>query len=272
MWSCAFRGLTGDVALEVSDAGSPVARLAADLFASWGPPADPGPALRYRLDCEALQVVRDGQVIATVDTELDLVPVFELELYDRMIAGAREHWVLHGAGLVIGGRAVVLSGASGAGKSTMSLGLLARGAEYLSDEYVAIDARGVRGVSRSLAFDDAPVAPVPAGFELVHYPLRVGGEVVDRPVHRPPSACLAAQPARLGALVLLRHAPEELPGWRPMRSAEALARLWEQTMNRGDAALAVATATLAACPVRELVTRDVESGCLALEELLPWPD
>lgn len=268
MWSCSFRGLTGDIALEVSEPGSPVALLAAALFESWGPPADPEPALRYRLQCDARQVIRDGEIIATVQAELDLVPVLELDLYNQMIAHATGHWVLHGAGLVLGGRAIVLSGPSGAGKSTMTLGLIARGAHYLSDEYVALGPAGVRGVTRSLAFDEAPAAPVPADFELVHYPLRTATGLLDQPVYRPPATVRAAQPVPLGALVLLRHAPAEAPGLRPISGSEALLQLWEQTMNRSDAALAVATATLRACPVRELVTRDVDGGCRALEELI----
>ncbi|HUH05371.1 MAG TPA: hypothetical protein VML75_25415 [Kofleriaceae bacterium] len=268
MWRCSFRGLTGDVALEVSEADSPVARLVAELFASWGPPVDPEPALRYRLQCDARQVIRGGEVVATVATELDLVPVFELDLYNQMIAHASGHWVLHGAGLVVDGRAIVLSGPSGAGKSTMTLGLIARGAQYLSDEYVAVGPDGVRGVTRALAFDQTPAAPVPPDFALVHYPLQTAAGLVDQPVHRPPPGARAVQPAPLGAVVLLRHAPAESPGLRPISGAQALERLWEQTMNRSDAALAVATATLGACPVRELVTRDVDGGCRALEELI----
>jgi hypothetical protein len=270
MWTRTFRGLTGDIALEVSDGASVAAQVAATVFDCWGPPRDRAPSLRYRLQCDSLEVVRDDVVIATVEHEVDLVPVFELDLYHQLIAGATAHWVVHGAGLVLDGQALVLSGPSGAGKSTMTLGMLGRGATYLSDEYVAIGTDGVCGISRALAFDTAPVAAVPAALQRVDYPLRVGGALVNQPVYRPAAAVCAAAPAPLGALVVLRHAPLDSPGLHAISSAFALQRLWEQTMNRSDSALAQATRAIEHCPVYELVTRDVEGGCRALEELLPW--
>ena len=47
--------------------------------------------------------------------------------------------VLHGAALDVGGRAVVLLGDKGAGKSTTAAALLARGARLLADDLVALD-------------------------------------------------------------------------------------------------------------------------------------
>ena len=51
--------------------------------------------------------------------------------------------VLHGAAIDVGGRAVVLLGEKGAGKSTTAATLLARGHRLLADDLVAVDARSL---------------------------------------------------------------------------------------------------------------------------------
>ena len=54
----------------------------------------------------------------------------------------RGHLVLHGSAVDVGGRAVVLVGDKGAGKSTTAAALVARGHRLLTDDLVALDAGG----------------------------------------------------------------------------------------------------------------------------------
>jgi hypothetical protein len=51
------------------------------------------------------------------------------------------HEVLHAAGLVLGGRAALFTGAPGAGKSSLAAALSRRGARLLSDDCVALERR-----------------------------------------------------------------------------------------------------------------------------------
>jgi hypothetical protein len=248
-----FRGLTSDVEVEVTDPASETAALAARLFASWSPAAgDPNP-LRYRLRCAEMAVDRDGARLRGVDREIDLVPVMELDLYQQLIARATGWLVLHAAGIVEDGRAVVLAGESGAGKSTATLDAVADGAGYLSDEYVAIAPDGtVVGVRRPLAFDGPPARPVPAAFERVDYPIRgVDGDRVDR-LYAPPEAarCISAPLARI---CLLRRAPDEPSGERPLSAGAALPRLWGCAMTRDPARLAMASELLRTAAVVDRV-------------------
>jgi hypothetical protein len=50
--------------------------------------------------------------------------------------------VLHGAAVGVSGRAALLAGGTGAGKSTLALGLAARGFEHLSDDFIPLSAVG----------------------------------------------------------------------------------------------------------------------------------
>ena len=54
----------------------------------------------------------------------------------------RGHLVLHGSAVDVGGRAVVLVGHKGAGKSTTAAALVARGHRLLTDDLVALDEGG----------------------------------------------------------------------------------------------------------------------------------
>ena len=59
---------------------------------------------------------------------------------------AEQSWcyvVVHAGVVVVGGRAIVLPGRSGAGKSTMTASLIRAGARYYSDEYAVIDRNGM---------------------------------------------------------------------------------------------------------------------------------
>jgi len=59
-----------------------------------------------------------------------------------LAATLRGYEVLHAAGVVLGGEAVLFAGAPGAGKSSLAAALLRRGGQLLSDDAVAIEWQG----------------------------------------------------------------------------------------------------------------------------------
>ncbi len=254
----AFRGLTRDVEVDISDPSSEVAEVIAAMMASWRAPRGDRPPVRYRLTCGPQpSATRDGVDLGPIAEELDLIAIFEGDLYQQMPALAEGAWVLHGAGLVIDGAATVLVGPSGAGKSTTTLGALIAGAGYLSDEQLAIDASGrVTGARRPLAFDPAPIIEPPPSFRRVRYPIRRGGGRVEDLLYAPPVELLRDE-AQLARLVALRHAPDEAPGLRSIPDGEAFARIWSQSLATSHELLAIATALAARVELVELVTRDV---------------
>jgi hypothetical protein len=276
-WSAGLRAFGID--FEVEARGLPAA-FVPDILAAFGP-ARGTPVLRYRVDghpdpamlgwAPVLPALfRDGAPIYWSDYLPDLGRAFELDLYRQLVARAEGLFILHAAAVEIDGRAVVLAGDSGAGKSTMAQALIERGAGYISDEYVGLDVRGqVQGVPRPLTPTDGVLpAVIPAGFRAGGYPLRLAstGEIIDYGFLQPPR--MVHEPVPLAALVLLRYSPGEEPGVRLVPGGEALMRLWHCTYRTGAEAMAIAEHLLASNPAHELVTRSIEGACADLQRLL----
>ncbi len=156
-----------------------------------------------------------------------------LALYDALITlndqaaicGAETGPVLHGGCVEIDGRAVAFVGHSGTGKSTLTAALVRAGHGYIADEVTAIGpdlfARpfhrpiGLRANTVTLLGVDHPDGP----FETI-YPLRVGGGWGP-----------LSNGARLAAVFLVQRSPDTGPAVDPLRPAEALFRLANETLG-----------------------------------------
>ena len=55
---------------------------------------------------------------------------------------------IHASCVAIGGRAVLIEGVSGSGKSDLALGLIDRGAQLVSDDYTVVQRREARLIAR----------------------------------------------------------------------------------------------------------------------------
>jgi hypothetical protein len=235
-----FRALTTNVAVDV-DAAVPA--LAHALIRSY-PPATTA-ELRYEL--RPGELLRDGRSLP-LDDDRDLVPAFEMDLYEQVLARAAPAWILHAAALEVNGRALVLSGASGAGKTTLTLALAARGYRLLTEEVVAIDTTGtVRGLPRPLHIpaDSPQCMHIPSGWTQLPYPIR-GRDGVLREnmlvVPSPEAFQLEALP--LLTIVRIGHGPDWPVHLEASPHHVALQRLWDRSLRQDDAGLEAATAVL----------------------------
>jgi hypothetical protein len=135
---------------------------------------------------------------------------------------------IHAGGLVIDGRAILLAGASGAGKTTLTLALLRAGFGFMGDDtlFLSPDERGLR----IQAFpDEVDVTPGTAQlFPELGLP---GSEACSHPEHkRPVRAEIAygldvAWEARPGILIFPRVAHADHSVLTPMGPQEALVEL-----------------------------------------------
>lgn len=97
-----------------------------------------------------VQVSPSGGFVVTVDgTEVDAptrapwaLSSLIWHLNRRVVARSRRPVLLHAGAAVFGGRAVVVVGKSGAGKTTTIAALVRSGGAYLTDDVVAVDADG----------------------------------------------------------------------------------------------------------------------------------
>ena len=249
MWQRAFRALTVDIEISADD--DDIIAVLEAVFASYGA-ARGGEMLRYRLASTTLELFRADELIYVADDRLDLVPALESDLYRQIVCyGAPGLWLLHAAALVTGGKAIVLAGQSGDGKSSAATRLVGQGAGYLSDEYVAIDATGlVTGLSRPVAFvGREPTVAIPAGFVRAAYPVRIDGRVESTTLYHPPAELVAAQPAPLAYLARIRYVPAAPPAATRLSAGAAIAALWECTMNADQKVLGAAAQLIERVPV-----------------------
>lgn len=149
----------------------------------------------------------DAPDLRTGDIEL-LSRALGAALHFTVASNAPELLFLHAGVVGWEGRAIVVPGASGSGKTSLVVALLAAGATYYSDDYAVFDAAG-----------------------RVHpYPKRLSVRRSDgggAPPHTPSAADLGAptgwEPLPVGLVVLTRYEPGAV--WRPTTLSPAKAVL-----------------------------------------------
>lgn len=167
-----------------------------------------------------------------------------------------------GAVLAADGRALVLTAASGSGKSTATWALLHHGFGYLSDELAPIDPDSLQvfGYPHALCLKRRPPAP---------YPLPAETLVTTRSLHVPVAGRPA--PARLAAIFFVDHRhPENHPVVAEMSPARAAMHLYANTLNplahRNDGLDAVA-GIAQNVPSYSLNTANLGSACETLRTM-----
>jgi hypothetical protein len=250
-----------NVAVELADDFA-LRNVVESLLATY-PRSNDEPALTYRLTSTTFH--RDG-VVQTLEHADDVVPIFEIDLYERVVEKSPLGWLLHASGVVIGGQALVFAGPSGAGKTTLALELGRRGHKLLSEEIIGMDRDAIAiGLPRPLHVLEDRVENIPENWRRVRYPLR---GAAPRCLAIPPVSALAHEPVRVRALVRLTHGADRAPGLQLLQPSDALPRLWDPTLRADDRALEVATQVLRSVPAYRLASRTFEEAILVCEDLL----
>lgn len=204
-----------------------------------------------------------------------VVPELKAALTERLAAATGEGaFLLHAALLSRGANGLLITGAPGAGKTTLTLALAARGLGFAADDIVQVRADGrLIGVPFSPASKAGAwplLEPFSPGLGRLRQHLRADGQAV-RYVPMP----AAVQPHRLGWIILLDRRPDGAARLEPMEPLAALAELLagaicaERRMQ--GCSLEAFAKVVAGAQARRLVFSDLESALAAVEELVRGP-
>jgi hypothetical protein len=259
-----FRALTTIVRVELDD-DAPYAALVRALIAPYSASSET-PEISYCLHTTAFS--RTGADDRVVEDPRDVVPLFEIDLYEQVIARASPGWLLHASAIEARDGALVLAGPSGAGKTTMTLALAARGYRIQTEEIVWINSTGeVRGLPRALHVRDRSV--VPTGWSATDYPLRPSSRNSDEQVLVvPPASAIAHGALPIHAIVRLTHGSDRRGGLERLAAHEAITKFWDSTLRQDDDGLAAATAVLRATPAYRLASTSFADAAHAIEGVL----
>lgn len=170
-------------------------------------------------------------------------PLGLIDLFDRIVHGVlselhkRDIYAVHAGALVHQGAALIIAGRSGQGKTTLTLGLLARGFGLLSDEFAVVEPATQRIVPYRRSIHVRPGTPelVPALHALSERPQqRLGGGIewslTPSELSQLFPGCLAAA-APLRYVLLLDGAPrpDQPPAITPLPAAVATIELLRGT-------------------------------------------
>jgi len=179
------------------DAGTP------DIFIRIVPIAD-----QFELVVDGVSVASASRLIGLVT---DLIRVLDEAVIERLTTLR----AVHAGAVVLNGRALLLPGATHAGKSSLVAELLRRGATYFSDEYALIDARGcVHPYPRPLLLRNGcpqqfPMLPDECNASVGDAPAPVGW--ILSLAYQPESTWnVRAAPQSEALLILLRNTPHIL--------------------------------------------------------------
>jgi len=266
MWTRAFQVLKTRIQL-AADQDPALVRTLEALTDTYGP-AREGQQLAYTIRAGRWpQLQRDGRVLCVVDDPVDLPAVFEHDLYLQVIHRCRDGLALHAAAVAVDGEVVLLLGGSGAGKSTVSLELVQRGARYLTDEHAVVYADGtVQGVTRPITLDTARrPANLPQAFVTTLSAYRGEGGDCGSLLVQPPPAQLCHHARPLKTVVFLLP-PQTASVARRLSTGEALCRLWACVLRPHRGALGWAIRLLSRHPVHA-VGGDVDQVCHSIGRL-----
>lgn len=210
-------------------------------------------------------LVRAGVYETPVDAVEDLVPLFEIDLYHALIEAAKPGWLLHAAALERDGRAIVFAGPSGAGKTTLSIALIARGWRTLTEEIVLVDRHGIaHGLARPI---HGSPGVIPREWRQLDYVMRNASGRVHGVLAHPPSESWQPAALPLHALVRIEHGVDREASVTLAPAPVALRRLWDCTLRCDDDGVSAAAAILGGHRAFELSSSSVDEAVQLAEQI-----
>lgn len=231
---------------------------------------------RTKLGRPRYRVYGDGEGIGPLRRPVETLPFLEWGINWRVIATRSEFLQVHAASLVHRGRGVVFAGTSGSGKSTLGAGLLARGWQYLGDEFALIhpETRCLHAFPKALCIKSGSF-PVVKRLRLPlcggrHYIKGMKGKVGYINPHDVGND-IDRDPVPVRYVIFPRHIDGATPRLAPISRARAAFSLAHSMLNRGDfgdRALDLLGRVVAGAECFALESGDIEPTCDLIESLV----
>lgn len=199
-----------------------------------GSPARPSSLLNLLRVRNGYRLVADGRVFGTCPQDNEIAPLLKLALTQLALGQCRASSAIHAAGAILNGRAVLLAGPAGSGKTTLAAGLMRDGGDVLADDTVALsrDGASVRAMRLPLCIKRGAWPVLDRLFpELASLPVhrRADGQDVRYLVPRPcGSVSRSRDAARIGAIVFPRYRRDAGLDARRLEPVEAFEALLPQ--------------------------------------------
>jgi HprK-related kinase A len=203
------------------------------------------------------------------------LPMFEWAVNYCVFTRPNQYLLLHSAVVERGGSGLLLSGQPGAGKSTLTAGLVLRGWRLFSDEVAMVPpgTRDVLPLPRPVGLKEASIDVVRAFSSQAVIGPSVEGTRKGTVAHmRPPaeSVARASEPASPRWVVFPRFVQDAAIDIRRISRAEALLRLGNESFNYsvlGHVGFETLADVVDGCACYELRFGDLSQAVRSLEEL-----
>jgi len=220
-------------------------------------------------------VLGDGEPFGEDIRRREVLPYLEWAVNWRVITRCTDRMLVHAASMARDGQGVVFAGQSGAGKSTLVAGLLARGWQYLCDEFAMIEI----STGRLLPFPKA-VCIKAGSFDLVrqldlklcgdrYYVKALKGKVGYLSPSDLPGA--VARPCPITHIVFPSYTGYAKSRLRPATDAKAAFMLAAHTLNRdvlGEQVAATASRVTRDAQCVVLDSGDLGDACDLIESIV----
>lgn len=217
----------------------------------------------------------DGGHDFQVEHSYEVLPHLEWFINWQIIHNRHDYVQLHASSLEVDGRALILPGNPGRGKSTLTAGLLARGWSYLCDEFALIepDTLTIQPFPRALCMKEASFPVVDrlglTIYRKTPYQKATKGRVgFLNPLDI--RANVVGQPSRVRWVVFPEYIPGSTPTLEPMTRSQGAYELARQCFNFPAVegfALQTLTAVARNADCYRLVSGDINKTCDLLDDL-----
>jgi hypothetical protein len=266
--SSEWRGLSFSFGVRCDDQ-----RLGAQIELLLGSLHQPGPTTHWysmvSSDPHNVSLYLDDVPLASCATVGDAIEWLLWDINRAVAAASNEHLLFHAGGVELNGTAFLLPAPSGSGKSTLVTGLVERGAGYLSDELIAVEADG------SLAHPyPKPIAIKPGSFGVLDHlrPEEVDGFATEEWYLRPESVRSGAvgRPCLPAVCIVPRFDAGGRNQLTRLSSTELFLALTVNSVNlaqHGEAGTKVLGELAQRCLGFELEFADLNEACRLIDDL-----